>query len=91
MQGMAIPTARGVRVFDEHALEYDRWFDRQPDIYQAEVRALQTFVPPVGIGIEVGVGTGRFALPLGINLGVEPSTQMARLARAAETLPSAKH
>jgi len=91
MQGMAIPTARGVRVFDEHALEYDRWFDRHPDIYQAEVRALQTFVPPVGIGIEVGVGTGRFALPLGINLGVEPSTQMARLARAAETLPSAKH
>ena len=35
-----------------------------------------------GEGLEVGVGTGRFAAPLGIHIGLEPSPAMAKLARA---------
>ena len=31
--------------------------------------------------MEVGVGTGRFAEPLGINTGLEPSARMAEIAR----------
>ncbi|MDX9959582.1 MAG: class I SAM-dependent methyltransferase, partial [Spirochaetia bacterium] len=31
-------------------------------------------------GMEVGVGSGNFAVPLGIGLGVEPSEEMARKA-----------
>jgi SAM-dependent methyltransferase len=72
---------RGVRVFDENAEEYDRWFDAHPRVYQAETSALRKFVPTHGSGIEIGVGTGRFAAPLGITLGVEPSERMARLAQ----------
>jgi SAM-dependent methyltransferase len=32
-------------------------------------------------GVEIGVGTGLFAVPLGILIGVEPSPRMAELAR----------
>jgi SAM-dependent methyltransferase len=31
--------------------------------------------------VEIGVGTGRFALPLGIAIGVEPAPKMAEFAR----------
>jgi ubiquinone/menaquinone biosynthesis C-methylase UbiE len=33
------------------------------------------------VGIEIGVGTGRFAAPLGIEFGVEPSMSMGKVAR----------
>jgi len=38
-------------------------------------------VPSEGIGIEIGVGSGRFAEPLNIKYGVEPSESMAELAK----------
>jgi len=38
-------------------------------------------LPEGGTGIEIGVGTGRFASQLGIKLGLEPSKSMASLAR----------
>jgi hypothetical protein len=68
-------------VFDEHAREYDRWFDEHERLYQAEVNALGSFIPPTGLGVEIGVGTGRFPVPFGIKLGVEPSRRMAEIAR----------
>jgi SAM-dependent methyltransferase len=70
-----------VTVFDEHAPGYDQWFDAHEPVYQAELAALRKFVPPTGMGIEVGVGTGRFAVPLGIKLGVDPSRRMLQIAR----------
>lgn len=33
-----------------------------------------------GNGLEVGIGTGRFAIPLGITTGIEPSAAMAAIA-----------
>jgi len=69
-----------VTVFDQHAEQYDRWFDEHERIYLAEVTALQRFVSCDGFCVEVGVGTGRFAARLGIKYGVEPSRQMARIA-----------
>jgi ubiquinone/menaquinone biosynthesis C-methylase UbiE len=38
-------------------------------------------LPKTGRGVEVGVGSGRFAVPFGITEGVEPSPKMAELAR----------
>jgi SAM-dependent methyltransferase len=72
----------GVAIFDKHADDYDCWFDENEQIYQAEVCALQRFVPNTGFGVEVGVGTGRFSTPFGIKIGVEPATQMAQIAKA---------
>jgi SAM-dependent methyltransferase len=59
---------------------YEAWFDRYRAVYASEVEAVRALLPKGGKGLEVGVGTGRFALPLGVRLGVEPSGAMARLA-----------
>ena len=55
---------QGVQVFDRLAHEYDRWFDRHPALYLAELETLRRLLPRGGIGIEISAGTGRFALPL---------------------------
>ena len=70
----------GWMVFDQHVVEYDRWFDEHRQLYQAEVTALGRFIPQVGLGVEIGVGTGRFAIPFGIRPGIEPSRRMAEIA-----------
>jgi len=84
--------------FNENAADYDEWFEKNRESYLAELAAVREFVPPGGKGIEIGVGTGRFAGPLGIQIGVEPSPHMAELARqrgihvfeaTAEALPFA--
>ncbi|CAG0979564.1 demethylmenaquinone methyltransferase / 2-methoxy-6-polyprenyl-1,4-benzoquinol methylase [Anaerolineae bacterium] len=66
--------------FDEHAIDYDVWFEKHPDLYLAELEAVRSFIPASGSGVEIGVGTGRFAAPLGISHGVEPAPRMAELA-----------
>lgn len=40
---------------------------------------MQELLPMHGSGIEIGVGTGRFALPLGIKQGIEPSRSMTEI------------
>lgn len=71
----------GADVFDRYAREYDCWFDRHPELYRAEVNTVRRLLPTVGIGIEIGVGTGRFAVPFGIKFGIEPSRRMAEIAQ----------
>jgi SAM-dependent methyltransferase len=70
-----------VSVFEEAVQEYDAWFDRNRPVYESEIMALKRFLPPGGGGLEIGVGTGRFAVPLGIKVGVEPAEAIAGLAR----------
>ena len=69
-------------VFDRNADEYDRWFDENEKIYQAEIRVLQKFIPEKGLGLEIGVGTGRFSVPFQIRIGVDPAAAMAQIAKA---------
>lgn len=70
-----------VQVFEQHAQEYDEWFDAHGAVYQAEVAGLRKGIPAAATGLEVGVGTGRFAIPLGIRFGIDPSHRMLQLAR----------
>jgi ubiquinone/menaquinone biosynthesis C-methylase UbiE len=86
-----------VNVFEESANEYDDWFIRHELTYKSELAAVRTLLPP-GCGLEIGVGTGRFAGPLQIKVGVEPAQAMANIARSrgidvlrgyAESLPIA--
>ncbi len=72
------------KIFDVQTELYDRWYDEHPRIYQSEVSALEHFIPWEGKGLEVGVGTARFAAPLHIEYGVDPSPRMAALARERE-------
>jgi len=69
------------RIFDEQAGDYDRWFDEHADVYQDQVRMLRRAVPGHGSGLEIGVGSGRFAVPLGIRYGIDPSRGLVRMAR----------
>jgi SAM-dependent methyltransferase len=66
-----------IEVFAELAAEYDAWFDRHHFAYASEIAALKKFLVPTVRGLEIGVGTGRFAVPLGIEVGVEPAAAMA--------------
>ena len=72
------------RVFDEFASDYDRWFDDHSEVYVAQVRLLQGAVPQTGRGLEVGVGSGRFAVPLGIRYGIDPSHKLIGMAKTRE-------
>lgn len=68
--------------FEEHAEAYDRWFDEHPAEYRAELaRVLQLLPAPDSRAVEVGTGSGRFAAPLGIGIGVEPSRALGQMAR----------
>ena len=66
--------------FDEHFEAYEQWFSRNPEVYRSELKAVAQFIPASGEGLEIGVGSGKFAAPLGIRFGVEPSEAMRRLA-----------
>ena len=69
-------------VFERFAEDYDRWFEERPAKYHAELARIRHFLShPDTRSIEVGVGSGRFAGPLGIPLGLEPSIPLARIAR----------
>ena len=69
-------------VFDTYAEEYDNWFDTHLWVYQSEVQAVKMLLPQTGKGVEIGAGTGRFAVPFDITIGVEPSKAMADIARS---------
>jgi SAM-dependent methyltransferase len=67
--------------FEKHVDRYEQWFLDNPLAYISEIKAIQALLPKSGEGVEIGVGTGRFAAPLKIRHGVEPATMMAALAR----------
>jgi ubiquinone/menaquinone biosynthesis C-methylase UbiE len=70
------------RVFEDLAGDYDRWFDENAAVYAAEIRMLRDAVPHTGRGLDVGVGSGRFAVPLGIRSGIDPSLRLIKMAKA---------
>lgn len=84
--------------FDRHARKYEAWFSRNRHAYLSELKALRKLIPRHGRNVEVGVGSGRFAKPLGVNVGIEPSREMRKIAQnrgmeiidgVAEALPIA--
>ena len=79
----------GVNAFDNNVDRYEQWFVDNPLAYVSELRAVRELLPTSGSGIEIGLGTGRFAAPLGITKGIEPSRSMAELARkkSIEVIP----
>ena len=68
--------------FDLYSEEYDAWFDRHAREYDLELSIISNLMPSMGKGLEIGVGTGRFAAPLGIGHGVDPSALVIKKARA---------
>jgi len=82
--------------FEEHPRLYEDWFENNRFVYGSELQAVKAQLPQSGRGVEIGVGSGRFAAPLGIKIGLEPAVAMRAMARdrgieviggAAEALP----
>lgn len=87
-----------VAPFESHTDRYERWFEQHQAAYCSEMLAVRAQMPLQGLGVEIGVGSGRFAAPLGVAIGIDPSFNMLRRARArgvvavagvAEALPFA--
>ncbi|MGQ4891299.1 MAG: methyltransferase domain-containing protein [Candidatus Njordarchaeia archaeon] len=74
-----------VKVFDEHAYKYDKWFEMLKGgvLFQNELAALKLLLKNVEIGeaLEIGVGTGRFAHALRVKYGVDPAFKPLLIAR----------
>lgn len=67
--------------FEEYSIQYEDWFERNQFVYASELQAVGGQLPEKGEGVEIGVGSGRFAAPLGIKIGVEPAAKMGQIAR----------
>lgn len=69
--------------FETHAAEYDQWFDSERGslIFSQELECLRLAVDTAnGRWLEVGVGSGRFANALGVQVGIDPSQEMVGIA-----------
>jgi len=70
-------------VFEELAGRYDAWYDTAHGqlLFALERDCLRRLVP-LGLrpGLEVGVGSGRFAAALGLEIGIDPALAPLRLA-----------
>lgn len=86
---------KGAGPFEKNTARYESWFSRNQGAYLSELDAVRALLP-VGRGVEIGVGTGRFAGPLGVALGIDCSREMVNVAKvrgieviqgAAEALP----
>ena len=68
-------------VFDQYAQDYDRWFDTHKETFDNQLSLLRPRIPRKGIGLEIGIGSGRFSAPLGIHYGLDPSVSLLSMAR----------
>lgn len=66
--------------FERHTDRYEDWFEAHEHAYQSELDAVDRLLPS-GRGLEIGVGSGRFAAPLGVEYGVDPAEAMLSRAR----------
>ena len=70
-------------LFDSLASAYDAWFEDEGKlIFAIEVQAFEGVLPLLPKPwLEVGVGSGRFAHSLGIEIGLDPSIKLLDMAR----------
>ncbi|MBN2373030.1 class I SAM-dependent methyltransferase [bacterium] len=72
------------KTFNMMAAQYDRWFDSQEgkDIFGAELECLYNLTDAgAEQWLEVGVGTGRFAEALDVDVGLDTSIPMLEFAK----------
>jgi len=74
-------TPQSVSAFKTDAKDFDFWFSKNKNIFEAEFLAEKELFPGPENAVSIGVGSGLFASRLGIAKGVEPSEDMAALAR----------
>ena len=76
---------RAVQAFEDLAERYDAWYDTAAGqvLFDLELGAIRPLLAgTAGPRLEVGVGSGRFAAALGIEVGLDPAEMPLRLAKA---------
>jgi ubiquinone/menaquinone biosynthesis C-methylase UbiE len=71
-----------IEPFEKYSDRYEKWFEDNRYVCQSEINAIKSILPDFKKGVEIGVGSGRFALPLGIEYGIEPSYKMRKIAES---------
>lgn len=66
--------------FDNYYDQYEAWFDQYKPVFESELLAIKKQLPEFNNALEIGIGSGRFAAPLGIKIGVDPSAKMREIA-----------
>ncbi len=67
--------------FEKYPDKYEKWFNKNRYAYESELVAVKDQLPEEGFGIEIGMGSGKFGVPLGILIGVEPSEKMREISK----------
>jgi ubiquinone/menaquinone biosynthesis C-methylase UbiE len=70
-----------MNIFERYYKKYDAWYDKHKFAFLSEIEAIKKVLPRDEKGLEIGVGTGRFASRLGIKYGVDPSENMLKIAK----------
>jgi ubiquinone/menaquinone biosynthesis C-methylase UbiE len=68
-------------IFKKYYKKYDAWYDENKNAFLSELQSIKKVLPKKGKGLEIGIGTGRFASSLGIEYGIDPSENMVKTAR----------
>ena len=84
MTGKEIDKYKVVKVFNDHAQEYDEWFVDNL-VYETELAALQSLHAEMNDPkMEIGVGSARFAQKLGVAFGIDPAWAPLKIASKRE-------
>lgn len=72
-----------MNIFDSYYKKYDEWFEKPfgKSAYELELNCLSKIIGEFKRGLEIGVGTGRFASRLNVKYGVDISFNMLRIAK----------
>lgn len=81
--GLGLRSNQEQNPFNDLASGYDEWFDEKGKlIFEIELKALREILPGLPKPwLEIGVGSGRFAMELGIETGIDPSIKLVEMAR----------
>jgi len=73
----------GAALFDSLSSVYDEWYEVDGKlIFATEVQAFQKILASLPKPwVEIGIGSGRFAYALGIEIGLDPSIKLLEIAR----------
>jgi ubiquinone/menaquinone biosynthesis C-methylase UbiE len=76
--------SRASEIFELYAEDYDRWFDTPEGkvLFRMEVEAVRLLTRDIEKpSLEIGIGTGRFAKELGIDVGIDTSSKSLEIAK----------
>ena len=70
-----------IEPFEKYSDKYEEWFENNKYAYESELKAVENLLPKKGFSLDIGVGSGRFAVPFKIGIGLDPSVKMLNIAK----------